>query len=221
MGEKGIMAASSNDAIRVVIASRDSLERMGLRAVVEREQNTRIVGEAEAHANAEELVRVHNPNVVILAEGVHDTELPTVVRRILKLQPTIRIVILGATAYPKILSEMLTAGVTAYIAKPHAASEMPSAFEAARSGKTFVSSALRGRAGDDQPNNHRLAVLSVREREVLKLLADGRTSRQIAAALGISARTVESHRAQICSKLAIHTIAELTKLAIREGLTTI
>jgi DNA-binding NarL/FixJ family response regulator len=125
------------------------------------------------------------------------------------------------------VSEVLRAGASGYVLKNTAVEELRAAIRAVMAGKVYLSPAIAGVVVQDYvrhvPDRARgpFDTLTPREREVLQLLAEGKTSKEMAAALNVSAKTVEMHRGQIMTKLGIHTVAELTKLAIREGLTAL
>jgi DNA-binding NarL/FixJ family response regulator len=125
------------------------------------------------------------------------------------------------------VSEVLRAGASGYVLKNTAVEELRAAIRAVMAGKVYLSPAIAGVVVQDYvrhvPDRARgpFDTLTPREREVLQLLAEGKTSKEMAAALNVSAKTVEMHRGQIMSKLGIHTVAELTKLAIREGLSAL
>jgi DNA-binding NarL/FixJ family response regulator len=125
------------------------------------------------------------------------------------------------------VSEVLKAGASGYVLKNTASREVPQAVNAIADGKIYLSPAIAEVVVEEYvrhvpgPGQAAFTSLSAREREVLQLLAEGKTSKEIASALHLSAKTIESHRAQIMDKLGLRTVAELTKFAIREGLTSL
>jgi DNA-binding NarL/FixJ family response regulator len=177
-----------------------------------------IVGEASERTSAETILFDQKPDVAIIEEDVHGAELLRHVRRITRDLPMLRVVILGSSFDRPRLSRMLAAGATGYVLKLEVQADLAAALQSVLSGKVFVS-----RSVDIIPvpvdGANQLASLTEREKEILKLLADGKTSREIGSTLNISVRTVEAHRARIYNRLEISTVADLIKLAIREGLT--
>jgi len=127
----------------------------------------------------------------------------------------------------RFVSEMLKAGASAYLLKDCAFEELITAIRTIMKGKIYLSPGIAGVVLEDYIRSDRKTELSVfsqltdREREVLQLMAEGKTTKEVAAHLNVSIKTVETHRTNIMTKLDIHTIAELTKYAIREGLTTL
>jgi DNA-binding NarL/FixJ family response regulator len=148
-------------------------------------------------------------------------------RRIIAESPDVKIVALSMHSDNLFVSEMLKSGASGYLLKDCAFEELERAIRTVAAGKTYLSPSISGIVVDDYL--HRLSkvdsvsseVLSNREREVLQLLAEGKSTKQIALKLHISTKTVETHRRQIMDKLDIHSIAELTKYAIRKGFTSL
>ena len=148
-------------------------------------------------------------------------------RQIVALDMGIKVLILSMHSSRQFVSEVLKAGASGYVLKNTASREVPQAVSAIADGKIYLSPAIAEVVVEDYvrhvpgPGQAAFTSLSAREREVLQLLAEGKTSKEIASALHLSAKTIESHRAQIMDKLGLRTVAELTKFAIREGLTSL
>ncbi len=148
-------------------------------------------------------------------------------RRIISKSPNARIIALSMHSDMLFVSEMLKSGASGYLLKDCAFEELAKAIDTVIEGKTYLSPSISGVVVDDYL--HHLSktpssdtdVLTDREREVLQLMAEGKSTKQIAFKLHISVKTVETHRRQIMNKLNIYTVAELTKYAIRKGLTTL
>ena len=197
----------------------------GLKSILERQGRMEVVGIATDGLEAVAMAARHRPDIVLLDISMPRLSGIDAARRILHDLPDTRIAMLSMHADRSFVQEALRIGAQGYILKESAAMEVVGAVEAVMKGELFLSRSVRDRvlkeyaellseAGDSAP-----AILSPREREVLQLLADGQSTKEMAATLNISAKTVESHRKQIMDKLDLHSVAELTKYAIREGLT--
>jgi len=215
-------------SIRILLADDHQIVREGLRALVNAQEKMTVVGEASNGRQAVELVDSLRPDVVVMDVGMPDLNGIEATRRILSTQPKCRIVGLSMHSDRRFLSEMLKAGATAYLLKDSAFEELASAIRAVMAGQVYLSPRiadavvegyLHGSGGGKQPGA--FAVLTSREREVLQLVAEGLATKQIASSLQVSVKTVETHRRQIMDKLDLHSVAELTKYAIREGLASI
>ncbi len=208
-------------AIRIVLAEDQRMVREALGALLAREPDIEIIGEAangrEAIARALEL----RPDVLVL-----DISLPEVegieVARILRLRaPEVKVLALSVHNEPHVVREMLKAGAAGYVDKSSALEELVRAIRLVMQGKLYLSPELtRGTLGPGFTGVNN-AKLSQRERQVIALLASGKRSLQIAGELSISLATVEAHRRNIMRKLGLHTVAELTRYAIRHGLTSL
>lgn len=204
--------------MRVLLADDHRMMRDGLRAVLEK-AGFEVVGEAaggrEAIAEAKRL----RPDVLIVDVAMPELNGVEVTRRLRAEAPEIEIIALSMHSDQRYVLAMRQAGAIGYVLKDAASSELLAALDAiARHQKpiTLLDSARVPRS--ETPGAERR--LTAREREVLQLIAEGQSSKEIAATLGIALPTVETHRRQLANKLDIHTIAELTKYAIREGLTS-
>ena len=212
---------------RIVLADDHRIMREGLRRLLDAEPGLEVVGEAGDGRTAITLVEEHHPDLVILDIGMPDLNGIEAARRILGEHPTIKIVALSMHADRRFVGEMLKAGASAYVLKEGAFEELIAAIEAVTEGKIYLSPRIAGVVVDDyltqmeRPARTVFGVLSSREREVLQLMAEGLATKEIAAALHVSVKTIETHRRQIMEKLNLHSVAELTKYAIREGLTSV
>jgi DNA-binding NarL/FixJ family response regulator len=214
--------------IRILLADDHQIVREGLRALVLAQKGMTVVGESSNGRGAAELAAELKPDVVVMDIGMPDLNGIEAARRILAENPQIKIVGLSMHSDRRFLSEMLKAGATAYLLKDSAFEELVSAIRAVVTGQVYLSPRiadtvvdgyLHGVVPGKQPSV--FAVLTSREREVLQLVAEGMATKQIAAALQVSVKTVETHRRQIMVKLNLHSVAGLTKYAIREGLASI
>jgi DNA-binding NarL/FixJ family response regulator len=209
--------------IKVLVADDHTVVREGLRHVLDGEPGFTIVAEAATAADAVRLAESEKPDVVLLDITMPGESGLQAAARIRKLVPETRILILSMHDNPEYVLESVRAGAHGYLLKDSAATELRQAIRAVRQGEEYFSApiahrlraAVRGQAGE-LPGP--LDVLTGREREVLVGIALGRTNKEIATELGISHRTVETHRESLMRKLGIKTVAGLTKLALETGL---
>lgn len=212
-------------AIRVVLADDHALFRAGLRAVLERGARYRVVGEAGNGEEAVRLARELSPEVTLMdltMPGLNGTE---AIHRIKAEGLGTKVIMVTGHSDRQFVREAFRAGAVGYVPKSSLAVELEMAMEAALRDEMYVSPKVAAGLvqGPLHPSEEASAygVLSARERQVLQLVAEGRTNKEMAKELGISAKTVEVHRAQVMGKLDIHTVAGLTKYAIRHGLTSV
>ena len=212
---------------RILLADDHKIVRDGLRSLLEREADIQVAAEAENGRRALQLARKLAPDIVIMDISMPDLNGIDATRQITSEQPGVKVIALSMHSQRQFVEGMLRAGVSGYLLKDTAFEELVKAVRIVLSGKKYLSpditeivfqEYLRPQA---EPNGLSTAELTLREREVLQLLAEGRTTREIAEALHISVKTVESHRKNVMDKLDLHTVAELTKYAIREGLTSL
>jgi two-component system, NarL family, response regulator NreC len=213
---------------RLLIADDHKLMREGLRALIEKEQGMTVVGEADNGKETIALCRKLTPNVVIMDVAMPDLNGIEATRRIVHDNPRAKVLALSGHSERHFVTEMLKAGASAYIVKQTAYEELIRAIHAVMNGKTYLSpSVTQGlvdsyvRTTAHPGDNPAFATLTDREREVLQLLAEGKSTKEMADRLSVSVKTVETHRRNIMEKLNIHSVAELTKYAIREGVTSL
>ena len=214
-------------SIRILLADDHKITRQGLRSLLDKQQDMEVVAEAEDGRTAVRLVGELSPNVVIMDVTMPDLNGVEATRQIVSQSPDVKIIALSMHSDTLFVTEMLRSGASGYLLKDCAFEELSRAIHAVVAGKTYLSPSVSGVVVDDYL--HRLSkadfsdsqVLTDREREVLQLLAEGKSTKQIALKLHISVKTVETHRRQMMNKLDIHTVAELTKYAIRKGLTSL
>ncbi len=211
---------------RVLLVDDHQMMRDGLRSVLENEAEVDVVGEAGNGRDALELfIRLH-PDVVVMDIGMPELNGIEATRRILAENPRAKVIALSTHSDKRYVLEMLEAGAKGYVLKEAASHELLRALHAVMAGKNFLSPDITGAVvegmmnrDDPRPASTAYSALTTREREILQLLAEGKTSGGIAQALHISAQTVETHRRNIMRKLDLHNVAELTRYAIKEGLT--
>ena len=207
--------------IRVLVADDHGVVREGIRHVLEREPGFVVVAAAGTAAEAIRLAVAYTPDVAVVDISMPGGSGLDAVGRIRASLPGTRVLMLSMHDNPEYLRESVRAGAHGYLLKDSAGTELRAAVRAVHAGGEYFSDALMARAGGEAPAaaaDSRLGVLSGREREVLAGIARGRTNKEIAAELGISHRTVETHRESLMRKLDIRTVAGLTKLALEEGI---
>jgi DNA-binding NarL/FixJ family response regulator len=214
--------------LRVVLVDDHELVRQGLRAILEREEEVEVVGEAASGRAALELARTLAPDVVIMDVAMQDQNGIEATRQIRAACRDVKVLALSSHSDPHYVTAMLDAGACGYVLKANAYDDLRRALDAARRGRSYlcadvtdavVDASLRGAGGAPAASSR--ALLSGREREVLQLLAEGLSSPQIGRRLFVATSTLETHRRNIARKLGIHTVADLTKYAVREGLTSL
>jgi two-component system NarL family response regulator len=211
-------------SIRLMLVDHHRLLREGLRAILDKTGDIELVAEAADGAAALELARESTPDVVVMEIDLAGMSGIEVTRRMLADKPGIQVLGLCANADPRMILQMLQAGARGYLDKSTSSEELLRGIRAVARGETFLhadaSSAIVDSLRERTSAGRLSEILGRREREVLQLLASGKTSAQIAETLNIATGTVEVHRRNIMRKLDLHNVAELTRYAIREGLTS-
>lgn len=211
---------------RVLLADDHKILREGLRTLLEQEGDIQVVGEADNGRTSVKLASELAPDVVIMDVAMPDLNGIDATRRITEAEPNARVLALSMHSDGRYVRGMLQAGARGYILKDCAAEELTRAIRTVMANQVYVSPGVTGTIVDDyvrqlSADTDEPATLSRREREVLQLLAEGGSTAQIADRLHLSVKTVETHRKHIMDKLGLRSIAELTKYAIREGITTL
>ncbi len=214
-------------SIRIILADDHKIVRDGLRALIENQAGMKVVAEADNGRETVRLARDLLPDLVIMDIGMPDLNGIDATRQITAELPDVKVIALSMHSDRRFVVQMFRAGASGYLLKDCAFEELARAVNAVLKNQTYLSPAVAGPVMEDYI--HRLStadsiaypILSPREREVLQLLAEGRSTKETASLLCVSTKTVETHRQQIMSKLNIHTTAELIKYAIREGLTSL
>lgn len=212
---------------RILLVDDHEIVRDGLRSLIEKQAGMDVVGEADNGRVALKLARDLSPDIIIMDVSMPDLNGMEAARQILADHPRIKVIALSMHSDKGFVAGMLSAGAVGYILKKSAFEELVSAIRTVSSNQTYLSPQVAGVVREDYVR--RLAgeqaplapTLSAREREVLQLIAEGATTKQIALRLHISEKTITWHRNRLMEKLKIHTIAELTKYAIRAGLTSL
>lgn len=211
--------------LRVVLVDDHRMFREALRPLLAQTPGFEIAGEAGDGQEAVELCARLAPDVVIMDVSMPGLNGLEATRRILAERPRTRVVVLSMHADRRFVAETLRAGAAAYVLKDAGFAELVRALQAVAEGRTYLSEPVRQLvvqeyvAGLQREDRSAFSLLSAREREVLQLVAEGASTKEIGDRLSVSVKTIETHRRQIMEKLDLHSVAELTKYAIREGLT--
>lgn len=209
--------------IRVLLADDHTLVRAGIRGLLANLPGVEVVGEAGDGQEAVRLVEALRPDVVLLDIGMPALNGLEAAARIAKFDATIRVVILSMHMSEEYVLQALRAGAAGYLLKGSAVAELEVAVRAVARGETYLSPAVSKRVVDDYVSRtggatDPLAALTPRQREILQLVAEGHTNKEIAQRLGLSYRTVESHRNQLMKRLDVHDLTALVRFAVRVGL---
>jgi DNA-binding NarL/FixJ family response regulator len=206
----------------VLLAEDHEMLRDGLRSLIQASEDFEVIAEASDGATAVELAGRHHPDLAII-----DIWLPRLsgieATRQIAIGGRTRVLILSQHDSWRYVQEALKAGAVGYVVKTSSAGQLITALRAVCAGETYLSPEIAERLVDavvrpEQSSTTPLATLSGREREVLQLVGEGLSTKEIADTMGISTRTVEAHRANVMQKLGIHKVAGLVRFAIREGL---
>jgi DNA-binding NarL/FixJ family response regulator len=211
---------------RILLADDHRIVRAGLRALLEKQPGLEIVSEAEDGRSAVKATLELAPDVVILDISMPDLNGIDAARQIAAIQPKVKIIVLSMHSDKKYVPEAFKAGACGYLLKDCAVEELVNAVRTVLSGQPYLSPRIAGVVLGEYlqtkpKDTSAFSILSPREREVLQLLAEGKSTKDIAFKFRLSTKTVEAHRQRIMEKLNVRTIAELTKYAIREGLTSL
>ena len=215
-------------ATRVLLADDQIMFRDGLRSLVERLPDTEVVGEAKDGREAVRLAKKLTPDIVVMDVSMPDLNGIEATRQLVAEVPITRVIVLSMHGRKDFVTEALKAGASGYLLKDHAFDELERAIEAVLNGQRYLCPRVTSVVIDDMvgPRTPRQgeggrARLTPRETEVLQLVAEGKNTKQIAAHLRLGQKTVETHRRNLMDKLKIDSIANLTKYAIRIGLTSL
>lgn len=213
--------------LKVLLADDHQISNEGLRVLLERESKFVVVGIANSGREVERMVRRLEPDLVIIDIGMPELNGIEATRKLHKLHPKVPVIALTMHDDRRYVAAMMRAGARAYVLKENAVEELELAIKTVIDGEIYLSNALRDKykdqleallSGGEQALPE---ILTGREREVLQLLAEGKKTAQVGELLHVSAKTVETHRSNIMKKLALNTLADLTRYAIREGLISV
>jgi two-component system response regulator NreC len=213
--------------MKILLADDHKLMREGLRMLLEELGGVTIVGEADNGISAVRMARDLKPDLVLMDIAMPDLNGIEATRRIMAESPGVKVIALSMHADKRFVKGMFAAGAAGYVLKGSAFEEVASAIKTVTAGRIYVSPKITDQVLADyvkqltKPSAGTESPLSGREREVLQMLAEGKSSRMIAEHLHVSVTTVDTHRKHIMDKLGFRSIAELTKYAVREGLTSL
>jgi two-component system response regulator NreC len=211
--------------IRIVLADDHTIIRSGLRLLLEQQPDFKVVAEAEDGRQAVQLVSKHHPDVVILDIGMPELNGIEATRQIVAQESHPNVVILSMHSDESYVLRALKAGSRAYILKNAAEADLIRAVRAVSDGKSFFSPVISKMLLEDYVRQVRekevedsYDLLTPREREILQLIAEGKTNKEMASILGLSPHTIETHRGNILEKLNLHSVPELILYAVRKGI---
>ena|SRR2546423_1819771 len=213
--------------MRILLADDHQIVREGLRGLLQQEGDMEVIGEAADGRAAVQMTHDMSPDVVVMDVGMPGLNGIEATRQIMNKEPDAKVVALSMHADRRFMGEMLKAGAKGYLLKDGAFEELANAIRSVVADKVYLSPRIADVVVDDYVRRQNgvepsaFAKLTPREREVLQLMAEGRATKEIAMDLHVSIKTIETHRRQIMEKLQIYSVAELTKYAIREGLTSL
>jgi DNA-binding NarL/FixJ family response regulator len=219
--------------LRILIADDHEVARHGIRALLEAHPGWEVCAEAKDGREAVELASSANPHLILLDIGMPNLNGLEAARQILASLPDIPILILTMHDSDQVVREVLRAGARGFLLKSDAGRDLVAAVEALQLRRTFFTTRVSqmvldgfldrdisdGRdAGPEKKEDETAAILTGREREVIQLLAEGKTSKEVAVALHLSVKTAETHRTNLMRKLDLHSVADLTRYAVRNGI---
>jgi len=211
--------------ISVLLVDDHTVVRQGLRALLSSEEDMEVIGEAENGRVAVQMAKKSGPNVVVMDIAMPLLNGLEATRQICKALPSTKVLVLTSYGDDEAVSSLMDAGACGYLIKQTAANDLLKAIREVHKGNAFFSPAIAKRLRDQcreafttGAHPRRGSELTSRESEVLQLIAEGFSNKQIAAELAISIKTVEKHRQQVMNKLNIHDVAGLTRYAISKGL---
>jgi len=214
--------------IRILVADDHKIMREGLRALLDKQSDMQVVAEAEDGLTTVRLARELAPDVVIMDIAMPDLNGIGATKKIKAELPNVKVIALSMHSDRRFIAEMFRSGASGYLLKDHSFEELSNAIRVVVSNRIYLSPSIAGIVIEDyvrQLQKDEVSpvtdVLTDREVEVLQLIAEGHSTKDIAFRLHVSAKTIETHRRQIMEKLDLFSIAELTKYAIRQGLTTV
>lgn len=212
--------------LRIIIVDDHKLMREGLRSLLKSEPDITVIAEAEDGTSAVKLASKLLPDIILMDISMSGLSGIEATRQILAESPTIKIIALSMNTDRQIVSQMINVGVSGYVLKDSAFEDLVRAIHAVAANSIYLSPMINEMVLKDyiqrvpREEFSPISLLTSKEREVLQLLAEGKKSKDITSLLNMGLKTAEAHRQQIMTKLDIHSIAELTKFAVREGITT-
>jgi DNA-binding NarL/FixJ family response regulator len=213
--------------LRILVADDHEVARQGIRSLLEDHPGWEVCGEARDGREAVECATVLKPDVLLLDIGMPNLNGLDATRQILATMPEARILILTVQDSEQVVREVLAAGARGFLLKSDAGRDLVAAVEALQHWQTFFTSRVAQMMLDgylrpqDETDTSGQSVLTPREREVIQLVAEGKTTKEVATALNLSVKTAETHRTNLMRKLGLHSVAALTLYAVRNGIVQI
>lgn len=213
--------------IRILLADDHGLVRTGVAMMIRQQSDMEVAAEADNGRRTVELAKEIAPHIVLLDISMPDLNGIDATRQIVALPSPPKVIALTGHTDRRAVVDILRAGASGYVIKNSPPQELISAIRMVHEGKVYLSPTIAGgvledlRASRPAGGSSEFASLSTREREVLQLMAEGKTTKQIASTLKVSKNTIDNHRAHLMSKLHLSTLADLVKYAIREGITSL
>lgn len=212
--------------LRILIADDHDVARRGIRSVLESRAGWEVCGEAKDGREAIEMASACKPDLILMDIGMPNLNGLEASRQILAASPEALILILTMHDTDQVVREVLRAGARGFLLKSDAGRDLIAAVEALQQQRTFfttkvsqmVLNGFLNRENQELPEEEELDILTSREREVIQLLAEGKTSKEVAATLNLSVKTAETHRTNLMRKLDLHSVADLTRYAVRNGI---
>jgi DNA-binding NarL/FixJ family response regulator len=209
--------------LRILIADDHEVARKGIRVLLENQVGWEVCGEARDGREAVEYASRLKPDVLLLDVGMPNLNGLDAARQILAMTPEARILILTVHDSEQVVREVLAAGARGFLLKSDAGRDLVAAVEALQHRRTYFTPKVEQMMLDGylRPHEHDTSekcLLTPREREVIQLVAEGKTTKEVAAALSLSVKTAETHRTNLMRKLDLHSIADLTLYAVRNGI---
>jgi DNA-binding NarL/FixJ family response regulator len=211
--------------IRLVLADDHTLVRAGMRTLLQSLPGIEVVAEANNGREVLELIEKHRPDAVMMDISMPELNGLEATRRIARDRPEVRVIILSMHATEEYVWQALRAGAAGYLLKDADTAELEAAVKAVAKGGSYLSRAVSKHVIGDYlrrtgTDSNALGLLTPRQREVLQLIAEGNSTKEIARKLHLSVKTIETHRMQLMERLGIHDVAGLVRFAIRAGLVT-
>ena len=218
---------NAEQAVRILLVDDHTLVRAGIRALLEEIEGVRIVAEADSGRAAMALAKAHRPDLVIMDISMKELNGIDAAAQIIAEIPSSRVLILSMYSGEEFVRRATRIGALGYLVKDSATAELKMAIEAIMRGEVFLSSRVSKHLVSALVDGHKgmagssLDTLTARQREVLQMIAEGRSTKEIAAALEVSIKTIESHRAALMERLRIRDLAGLVLYAVRHGLVSV
>jgi two-component system, NarL family, response regulator NreC len=209
------------DAVtKILLADDHTIVRQGLKLIISSHADLAVIGEAANGREVLELVEKLKPDVILMDVAMPELNGVEATRRVHEISPRTKVLVLSMHKEAVYVREILKAGARGYILKDAIDTELISAIQSVARGDGYISPAISGTLLSDYRQNitNALDLLSSREREVLQLIAEGKTNKEVATRLNLSVYTVDSHRGKIMEKLNLHSTGELVRFAVKQGL---